>query len=490
MVEVQTVRATTEVIKAALEQNPKFFFNFFMGEELECAVPQFHIDTFQLMTDLNHTRVAIAMPRGHAKTMIAKLATVWHILFTDYSYVAYVGSAVKHAAQQLEAIIDMFKTPNFESVFGHVVFESEQISGFYKFTIGEKQCILQAFGIDSKLRGTNVKNKRPQLAIVDDLESMEELETSSFYERTTRWFHGTFLKALDPRINRVVQIGNLLLDRSVLADNLTSPKWTSIVYGALLSDGSSLWEEVFPKSKLLDEYKEYCRIGLGNTWLAEMMNIPMSNSATIVDITKIKRHDGLTPEDIEYGCITVDPAISDKRWAHKACIAVHGWANDRWNNVEYYAGTGIDPYQLCSKILDLAAKWRINVIGIETVAYQAALLSVIERVALEKGYNLERDFTVVELRAATTKAARIISWCSMLMAGDYALMPYDLECTQELSAYKPGSKTNQDDIIDAMAYILTMQREFLQQIISTRYSLPVVIECIPIARIINEEAER
>ena len=97
----ETIQVQASVIETldALKSSCSFFLNFFLGEELIHDVPQFHVDTWDLMNDEVADKIAAALPRGTAKTTLARLSVVRHWLFTPKRFVIYISATHGAAAE-------------------------------------------------------------------------------------------------------------------------------------------------------------------------------------------------------------------------------------------------------------------------------------------------------------------------------------------------------------------------------------------------------
>src|SRR3546814_15220900 len=62
-----------------------------------------------------------------------------------------------------------------------------------------KKCILRAVGAGQQMRGINIDNQRPDMAVVDDVEDNENTESELLQKKLDRWISGPFLKALARR---------------------------------------------------------------------------------------------------------------------------------------------------------------------------------------------------------------------------------------------------------------------------------------------------
>ena len=470
MVAVAPVSVQPQQIKLLLEKNEEFFIHFFLGDELTKPVPEFHKDTFHLMTHSDISRLAIALPRDHAKTTLAKLAVVWYFLFSDISFIVYLSNTASVAQAACVDIMQFMENSNFTEIFGNIEYKIERGGeGFYKFVVTldgkEKTCILKALGAGQQVRGLNIEHRRPQLAIVDDLEDPELLLDRKQYDKLKTWFMGTFRKALDKFGHKIIHIGNMISNMCLLKDHCESKYWYSVRYGCLLSNGEPLWPDAWPLPALKADFNEYLDEGKIDVWFAEMMNLPIAAGMGLIKAHEINYMPILYPEDIEYGFITVDPAISSKKWAHKAAVVVHGFHEGKWQICAYEARRGVKPLELFHMIAQMAVYWKVNVVGIESVAYQESLQYVFPYFAVTEGFkNLE---FVPIYTLGVRKAQRLAGWAAMIKKEEYYITEGDFVITQQLLAYDPNKKENDDDEIDCCASGVQMIDRYMPLILST-----------------------
>lgn len=461
------VQLNTYEIKAALEHNAEFLIQFFLQDELTRDVPWFHKDIFYDMTTVDDDRLAIAIPRDHAKTTLAKLAVVWYFLYTDYRFILYVSNTVSIAVPAVNDIVTFVSSENFRAVFGEVEWIIRQDGkGIYKFKLGNKVCILRAHGAGQQVRGINIDNKRPQLAIIDDLEDNNNIATPELFMKLKRWFYGPFVKALDKFDNKIIWLGNMISRNSMLYENCESEFWTTKRYGAILQDGTPLWEDAWPIEKLRKDFMIYQKAGMLDVWFAEMMNLPIAAGGGIIDADQITYRPGVFPEDLDFAFITVDLAISAEAWAHKTTITVHGNYEGKMQVVQCDGFTGMDPVTLFSYLVTEAFRWNVSCIGIENVAYQDSLQYIYPHFCREQQIE---GLIFVPLAAVGKKAARIITWAGMLKSGEYVLTEGDIVITEELLNYDPTKpKGNNDDHIDGAAYGPQMLERYMSEILMSR----------------------
>lgn len=471
--------STGEII-SALKSSCSFFMNFFLPDELEYEVPEFHPTTWEYLISVTIEQVALALPRGHAKTTLAKLAVVWYFLFTPFRFCIYTSNTHAVAAEACLDVIKYITSDNFVSVFGAVTFDVKQDQkGFYKFTmrfideagnLREKDCILKAMGAGQQVRGLNIDNTRPELAIVDDLEDQDNTATPVLIKKLAQWFFGAFFKALSRRRRKVIYIGNMLSNRSLLYHFCEkSDDWHSLRYGCVLSDGRPLWPDMWPIDKIKKDFEEYRKLNLTPLWFAEMMNLPVAEGNLLIESDDIPYCPILLPGEQKAAFITIDPAISEKTWADDRAIAVHALhPGGHWQVVEYVTGK-FPPDHMFWIVVELCQKWRTRVVGIEQAGYQMALRYLFETL----GAINHQHFDIVEIpHKNKSKVERLAVWCSLLRKRAWMLNEGDWEITEQLMAFDPMKKNNVDDLIDACSMGVTMVDLYLPSIMEAYEVVP------------------
>ena len=465
----ESVALETEQIKERLKLDYRFFIAFFLGDLLEVPSPAFHLVVFARMVALDVAQSVFAIPRGFAKTTVARLAVVYIYLFTDVRNIFYISNTLGGSVPSVRAIVRYLKSENFEAVFGKVEFTIEQDGkGIYAFRLPNgKECYLQALGAEQQIRGTNIGGRRIELAVVDDLENRKDNQNDELYKSLKAWFYSDLKKALDRKHGKIIQIGNIVAANSLVHEHCQSPYWHSMHFSALKEDGTPLWEEMWSKEALIADYNEYKEIGQTSQWFGEMMNIIVPENAALINAHEILYRPKPPIGFMSYGFITVDPAISEnQKTAHGCAVAVHGFFEGKWQIVDYFVNIGVDPIRLYGEIYRLATLWGVNYVGIENEGYQASLKYVFEY--MQKREDMAHRLNFVQLKTEKKhKYTRIATWCGYLKRQEYCLSSGDIMSTNQLVAYDPTKNNNVDDLIDVEAYGVQMINNYLSDIIAT-----------------------
>lgn len=463
----------------SLQHDGAFFIQFFMAEELTHAIPEFHLQAWALLTCSTAPYVALALPRGHAKTTLMKLACVWMLLFTPARFIVYLSNTHSIAAEACKDIIGYIESDNFRSVFGAAIFETRQEShAIYKFRITvntpqglvDKLCILRAFGASQQVRGINVDNTRPELAIVDDLEDDENTATELAQNKMKIWFYGAFMKALTRRNPRVLYAGNMLSNKSILYFIVVkSQRWHSMRFGCLKSDGKPLWPDMWSLAAIREDFLEYQRLKIISRWFAEMMNMPMAPEGGLIKDSEIIYAVAIQPGEHEMAFITVDPQISKETWGNDCAIVVHACLNGVWRIADYLVGK-YDPGDLFLLLVGLCHKWNTRIVGVESAGFQKVLKFVFE--ILSQVHKQSFDYYEIPHRNRS-KTERLIAWCAVVKKGIWTLQEGDFAVTEQLLAYDPLKTNNDDDLIDACSMGVTMVELYMEKIIES-FSMKVL----------------
>lgn len=150
--------------------------------------------------------------------------------------------------------------------------------------------------------------------------------------------------------------------------------------------------------------------------------------------------------------ITCDPAISERSSACRSAIVAVGMSPYRKMFVlDYWVGRQGDPAKLIETILDMAWTWQPRVIGIESVAFQAAMEPFTLRAMAERGVN----YPLIMLKPDRNerKQQRILSMQPFFRAGQIYIQSGMLDLIEEYETF-PLGKTQ--DLLDALAYAIRL----------------------------------
>ena len=473
-VETVDVSADLAEVRRRLKEDGEFFIEFFLSEQLDLPVPELHKDVWERIKHAAE-RILLAIPRDHAKTTLAKLSVIWHWLFTKHRFTVYLSNTNAIAKGACKDIVAYLQHPNFIATFGRVkvVKESEGESLWvYDLPMpgGKlKRIILRAIGQGQQMRGINIDNQRPDMAVVDDVEDNENTDSPTLQKKLDKWIFGPFIKAL-ARKKKIVWLGNMLQKTSLLARLSRNPRWNPVVYGCLVKDAVTgalkpLWPGKWSLSALQDDFKEYKDLGLIETWMCEMMNMPGHGENGFTQ-ENLNYQAVPTPDAIKAAWITIDPAFGLNEHNDESSIAVHVIPEDGVPMTAAVVHGHFDEVRLFNEAFALAQIWGAWVWGIEAVAAQRVLIPLFNVFLAQKMMNHHVEILPLMAGRGDPKAGRIRAFAGLMSNGEWAIPDDDVDITTQMLEYSFKKKEQFDDIIDSCAYGPTMMELYLAVIMA------------------------
>lgn len=485
--EEATFQLTKEMAKARCKTDFNFYAGLLLGAEImESLFPPFYArDLFGLLTKedddpFNLLRFALGLPRGFVKTTFCKIITCYLIHFDYSDFVVVCCASEGLAINFINDVDEMLANPQVENIFGK--WSSNKVVDNAKAKIGrldksKQPIILIPKGAGSSVRGINIYNRRPDLIICDDIQTRESALSSEVNESLIDWFTGTFLKIIRKRgVNRrVIFLGNMYPGECLLKKLKDNPAWTSLITGAILEDGESLWPELQSVPALIEEYKHDESMGRGHIWFAEVQNDPLDARYRLLSSAIPSTFDHLHNSEPDACFLTIDPA-GFRKTSDDNVIACHK-VFDQVPVCTSLKGGQWDPQTTVINILDVALTNGASVIGIESVGYQQSLLFWVTHFL--KKMNIS-GIHVVELKTRNaTKLSRIRDYISELLSGTAGMTGEARAIfAYYASLYKIEKTDNRDDYLDAPAYAKQIITEH-GRLLTPRAALANSLENLP-----------
>lgn len=448
-------------VKDLAKQDLNLFSALVAHESMSLAFPGFYEWLWQQLTDIlmrpgrNFDRYALGLPRGHAKSTIVKLLIVYAVVYSNRRYVLVIGANTKKAEAIIADVCDMLDSMNINQVFGNWRYDLEvDRQELKKFTFNGRPVILEAAGYGTAIRGTNQKNERPDFIVFDDAQTKECAESITEAKAFQQWFLGTAMKAKSPMRCLFLYVGNMYKDvqlqpgiyACMLRNLQLSESWTSFIVGAILADGTALWEELQPLQQLYEELQLDRQMGQEDIFFAEVQNCPNPGTSNRLDVSAIGVKLPVEGEQHEGNYIVIDPATS-KRTPDKAVILYNELYDTVPAAIEMIVGDLTAP-EIVEQTIKLALRRGCSLIVVESNAYQYSLCEWF-------AYYIERagihGLVILDLYTrGTTKNSRIAGFFKSLITHKYLLAPeLKSQFVSQASAFDMTRTDNLDDILDA-----------------------------------------
>ncbi len=343
----------------------------FLPGHCHVGSPAFHWELADLL-DSPSRLVAACCPRGHGKTTVTDLLWILHgAAHRLFRYALLIADTQEQAAQYLDEI--RHECEDNEILLAAYPGLSQGPMWSRTDVIFANGARIQALGRGQKVRGRKHRGHRPDLVILDDVENDEAVETLHQRQKLRRWFYGAVIPALGPE-GRVRVVGTILHRDSLLSRLLRTRGWTRRIWRAVQHDGTALWPAWRSAERLLREKEDAKAAGLLDLWYQEYQGVSMAPEGAAFKPEDITYFDSLPDDARFYKSLYVDPAISKRDSADWTGYTVVYASHDGiWYVVEAFRRRH-DPAEVLAMVRRLHEKHRLDTIGIESVAYQKALV--------------------------------------------------------------------------------------------------------------------
>lgn len=260
-----------EVLSASLRQqrrqfgavSPQAFAELYLKNNCNAPYSKMHLEIFKKLLDITEARkarLAIAAPRGHAKSTIVSLVYVlWCVLYEQERLILIVSNTTEQANTLLKDIKHQLgSNPLISSDFPEVCRGKRPKPWRGNKIQLPNGAMICAYGAGQSPRGIKNDKDRPGLIICDDLEDEEKVESEEQREKLRSWFSGTLLNTGHQHTN-VIVVGTILNEDSLLAnlvDSQRTPGWEGKTYRAIeaFSDNPKLWDRWSAIFRLREEF--------------------------------------------------------------------------------------------------------------------------------------------------------------------------------------------------------------------------------------------
>lgn len=421
-----------------------------------------HKNLFNFLDDPKKLRVCIAAPRGFGKTttvMVGFLGRV--ILYGLYDVVVLISSAKEHSQDQLKTISTE------ASISTKVIGEFGEVAGdtwnmdYKEFATGVH---VIARGAGQQIRGKKIGKNRPALIILDDVETRDLVKNKERLRDFKKWFYTDVLRA---GVNtgkdcKIVFIGTVLSEDSLLSDLLRDARWDSVRLEAFDEKHNPSYPEFMSRDDVLALVSEYTEKGMLDELYQEYRNLSQAASNRIFQrfhlynagdaIHQVLWKDIIMRKNPAF--VIVDPAREIN--SNNDFSAMIGATIDLQMGSAFVEETFSDrvlPEILIEKAFDMADKLRTPVIYIEETGLHKWLTTVVRSLMFKRG----KLYDIRPLKATGAKEDRIKMVAPLSNSG---MVHYrEDNCQYLIEQLKVFPKGAFDDLADCAGYIIAVLQD-------------------------------
>lgn len=334
----------------------------------------------------------LMIPRGFSKTTLMNAMNIYDCLTDGKTFCVYISKSADHAEMQLGNIkIELETNTLLRLAYGNLVPSRADPE---KWQADQLQllngAILVARGKGGQVRGLNYRARRPNKVMLDDVEDDGLADSPTERAKTRKWFYSSVEKAGQVMEGakdeewaqqplQILSLGTLLHADALMMTLSKDPKFNTVRFGAKLhvdkpNDTEMLWSYKYPYDHYMKERRRHTIIGQLAEFTREIDSAIRVGDDTLFPTKFI--YEPANREDFAQVVVFCDPAISEQPDADDAAIVVAGrrLKDGILFALEEWGGRGKSPREIVDALFMLHSKWQCTMCGIESQAYQKALI--------------------------------------------------------------------------------------------------------------------
>ena len=383
--------------------------------------PTFHHEVGKLLLDKEIQKLALVLPRDHAKSTLASTAVLHRFLFAtkeEPEFICWIGEAQDQAIDNLQWVQrHIYENPAIHYYFGDLIGDTWTKTNF---TL-RNGCRMLAKGTSQRLRGKKEFSTRYTGIILDDFESELNTKTAEGREAIKNWVTAAVYPAIDFDKRGFLWCNGTIVHWASLLNELVEgnreaqrvgEQFSWKVYekkatedGQLEDNSTPIWPSRWPIKKLQDRRQFFIDSGTPAKFYQEYMNQARSPEDQIFSEEDIKKgfYEGVCKFDsdseewyIEFAdnsksyvnlYVGVDPASTLGVKSDFSVIMVVGVTNDNDYYVIDFWRAKVLPMDCAEEIFTTYTtyKGKIKRFNIETIAYQEMLRDYVKREMKKRG---------------------------------------------------------------------------------------------------------
>lgn len=445
------------------------------GHEEILESPAFHQEIVDILKGQS-PRTVIISPRGSAKSSLISFMWILYVsMFNLSPFTILISDSHKKAVSFLSRIKrelegNRFLREVFDIKLGTPWSQDDIV--FYLGWLNNARVRIVARGTGQSLRGY-VDDVRPTLVVCDDIETDENCSTEDKRSKIRDWFWTGVIPAIDPHIGRIIVVGTIIHQDSLLSrffEN-TPDNWIIKKYSILKEDNTSLWPERFSDEDVQRIKDEYIKQGMLHRFYQEYMNDVSGGELSAFNISKIRWFNPFEIANMPLRhYMAVDFGASLETSADYSVIMVGGVSDSGDIYIREYVRERMMPHEIIDVIFDLYKKYNCLEVGLETNGPQKAYYYMVNEASRSRGFYLR----IREIKHRVQKDQYILAVQPIIESGRLYTLATMRELSDELKVFPRGKH---DDVIDCLGNLLIVLGENKATVPRNRFSFE---ESVPV----------
>lgn len=413
----------------------------------------------------------IVAPREHAKTTVVQHNIQRKIVTKEVNYVMYISDTMPQAIGQFRNLVDgILENEAVMTDFGLGPCKTDTRTK----TVLSNNVMLECVSTGTKMRGKKHSHYRPDLIVLDDILNQDNCESPDQCRKVMDWLMKVVLP-LGSNKTKIIWIGTYMNFYDPLYICSTEPQykefWQPEIFPAIHPfSGKALWPEHKSREWLLER-----KAIMGTYAFASEYELNPIDQATAVFKRDFIEKYGLESFDtfkrkIAYNddgnrfikVAYVDIAMNLDKKGDKN-VYIEGWIDVRDSSIPMYVTScailDVSIHSFVEWILERLRTQPVDVLGVETVAFQALVRETLVKQAIDKGINLPH---IVSVDNRVRKETRILGVQPYIESGVIKLCMFD--CFQLIEQMLKYPKGKYDDAVDSLAGLIGLRNSTVNQV--------------------------
>jgi hypothetical protein len=384
--------------------------------------PQFHREICRIVESRENRYAAVKVFRGGAKTTLLRAIASKRIAYGTSRTIAFVSAAQSHSAKSLNWIAEKIEhNRKWCEVFGLTKGDKWRIDEW--ITIRHKTLDIPinvvALGITGQVRGLNIADYRPDFIIVDDALDDETAASEEQMKKLSDLVFGALEKSMSPPSESpdatLAVLQTPLAEGDLISQCEKDAQFAFRTYGCFGPDGESIWPSRLPTKFLLEQKQAHEDRQQLTLWLREMECELVNSDNSSFREDWLQYWDILPEKLVTFMGIDPVPPPSDRETRKglagkdSEVLSVVGFDGQRWFLCDYAESKGHDPEWTIAKFFELVDRWRPLKVRVETVGYQRALKSLIEKAMRKRRRYVQIDDKGTDKRPKNQRIVQALS---------------------------------------------------------------------------------
>ena len=274
---------------------------------------RFHEIIIETINKTKKLITVVIVPREFGKTKLLSFGyIIWVVAFKRYGYILHMSFSLERKGEQIMRDLQRgFLSPKFVRFFGDWRGKFWGKHKIHLYSVAWKiDCIIEVTGADQSVFGASEWKNRPDLIILDDIETLKTVRNAELVEALIERFQTEVIPAAEAKDSfgrqaKIIVIGTplaaqtflttltrnewkrntMVLKIPALVDNKIWPGMSDILG---IAEGRSIWEGRWSTQWLLNRRAFLIETGALQTWLSQYQMDPISETPMQFNPAKLR----------------------------------------------------------------------------------------------------------------------------------------------------------------------------------------------------------